>query len=50
MNGAVIPLVAGSQKIDIGTGSLGKSTKRDYADYNIIDISQNPEKSPGDLG
>ena len=33
-----------------GTGGLGnKSMSRDYPNYSIIEMSQNTEKSPGDL-
>ena len=36
------------QRIIKGTGGLGNNSG-DYANYNIIEIGQNTEKSPGDL-
>ena len=39
-----------SQRIGKETGIIGnKRPSRDHADYSIIDISQNTEKSPEDL-
>ena len=38
------------QRIVKGTGGLrGWRTSGDHSNYNIIDIGQNTEKSPGDL-
>ena len=38
------------QKIGKGTGRLGdKRTSEDYPNYSIIKISQNTQRSPGDL-
>ena len=38
------------QKFGTGTGGLGnKRTSGDYPNYSIVEISQNTEKSPGDL-
>ena len=38
------------QMIDHGTGRFGnKRTNRDHPNLSIINISQNNEKSPGDL-
>ena len=50
----VTPIVIGAlytpQRIDKKTGRLGdKSTNGDHSKYSIIKISQNNEKSPGDL-
>ena len=39
------------QRIIKGTGGLGSwRTSGDHPNYNIIENSQNTEKSPGDLG
>ena len=39
------------QRIDAETGGLGnKKSRGDHANYSIIEIDQNTEKSPGDLG
>ena len=39
------------QKISTGTGGLGnKRTSGDNPNYSIVEIGQNTEKSPGDLG
>ena len=39
------------QRIGEGPGRLGnRRTRVDHPDYRIIKISQNTEKSPGDLG
>ena len=36
--------------IDAGTGGLeNQRTKGDHPNYNIVEIGQNTEKSPGDL-
>ena len=38
------------QRVNEGTGGLGnKRTSGDQPNYYIIEISQNTEKSPGDL-
>ena len=38
------------RRINKGTGEFGnKKTSGDHPNYNIVDISQNTEKSPGDL-
>ena len=38
------------QRIGTGAGRLGnKSMRGDHPNYNIIEIGQNTEKSPGDL-
>ena len=38
------------QKIDKGTGGLGnKRASGNHPNYSILEISQNTEKSPGDL-
>ena len=38
------------QRIGIGTGGIGnKRTSGDYLNDSIVKISQNTEKSPGDL-
>ena len=38
------------QKVGKGTGRFeNKKTSEDYPNYNIFNISQNTEKSPGDL-
>ena len=39
------------QKFGTGTGGLeNNKTSGDHPNYNIIEIGQNTEKSPGDLG
>ena len=38
------------QRINKGTGGLGNRTSGDHQNYCIIEIGQNTEKSPGDLG
>ena len=39
------------QRIDRRTGGLGnKRTSGDHPNYSIVEIGQNTEKSPGDLG
>ena len=46
----VIPIVIGALRINKGAGGFGnKRTSRDHPNYSIIKISQNAEKSPGDL-
>ena len=43
-------LLVRSQKINKGSGGLeNKWTSGDYQNYYIIEISQNTDKSPGDL-
>ena len=38
------------QNISTGTGGpMNERTSRDYPNYSIVEISQNTEKSPGDL-
>ena len=38
------------QRYDTGTGELGnKRTSEDHPNYNIAEIGQNTEKSPGDM-
>ena len=38
------------QRIDIKTRGLGNNrTSEDHPNYSIVEISQNTEKSPGDL-
>ena len=38
------------QRIGTEAGGLGnKKTSQDYPNYSIVQISQNTEKSPGDL-
>ena len=37
------------QRIGIGTGRLGNKKSGNHPDYSIVKISQNTEKSPGDL-
>ena len=38
------------QRFGTGTGGLGNErTGEDHSNYNIVEISQNTEKSPGDL-
>ena len=39
------------QRFVTGTGELGnKRTSGDYPNNTLVDIGQNPKKSPGDLG
>ena len=51
MKMTVLPIVNGALgTITKGIRELGnKRTSRDHPDYSIIKISQNTEKSPGDL-
>ena len=47
----VIPIVIGVLGTVIkGTGGLAnKRTSRDYANYSVVEIGQNTQKSPGDF-
>ena len=50
MKVTVIPIVIRALGIGKGTERLrNQRTIRDHPDYNIINIGQNTEKSPGDL-